>query len=146
MGDWGSMVYLMDILLGAVGAGLVIVLYLTFRAFRSKPGRTRGNASYVFSRRRRFRLPSQHLISSLILLAAVILYLWRPDFRQFQSLVPNSTGGCDIKGNISTSGERIYHLPSNRYYAETIIDESKGERWFCSEAEARAAGWRPAKV
>lgn len=47
-----------------------------------------------------------------------------------------------IKGNISTSGEKIYHVPGGAYYDDTIIDESKGERWFRTEAEARAAGWR----
>ncbi len=49
---------------------------------------------------------------------------------------------CQIKGNISRSGERIYHVPGARDYGPTRIDESKGERWFCSEAEARKAGWR----
>jgi hypothetical protein len=58
-----------------------------------------------------------------------------------------SGGDCDIKGNISvTTGERIYHLPGQRYYDETQISRGKGERYFCSEAEARAAGWRRAKV
>lgn len=51
-------------------------------------------------------------------------------------------GRCAIKGNISRNG-RIYHLPGSASYARTTIDESKGERWFCSEREARAAGWRP---
>jgi len=54
--------------------------------------------------------------------------------------------GCTIKGNISRRGERIYHVPGDRYYAATVIDIAKGERWFCSEAEARAAGWRRAKL
>jgi hypothetical protein len=49
---------------------------------------------------------------------------------------------CNIKGNISATGERIYHLPYQRYYAVTRISLLRGERWFCSEAEARAAGWR----
>ena len=49
---------------------------------------------------------------------------------------------CQIKGNISRSGERIYHVPGARDYGPTRIDESKGERWFCSEDEARKAGWR----
>ena len=53
---------------------------------------------------------------------------------------------CDIKGNISTSGERIYHVPGQAYYAKTVITPAKGERWFCSEAEAVAAGWRRSKV
>lgn len=54
-------------------------------------------------------------------------------------------GRCEIKGNVSSSGERIYHMPGQRDYAKTKITESTGERWFCSEAEARAAGWRPAR-
>jgi hypothetical protein len=52
---------------------------------------------------------------------------------------------CNIKGNISiNSGERIYHVPGQHYYAATKISPQYGERWFCSENEARAAGWRKA--
>jgi endonuclease YncB( thermonuclease family) len=50
--------------------------------------------------------------------------------------------GCRIKGNINRKGERIYHLPGSHGYDDTRIDTAKGERWFCSEEEARAAGWR----
>lgn len=50
---------------------------------------------------------------------------------------------CNIKGNIS--GDKIYHLPGCASYGKTTIDESKGERWFCSEKEAIDAGWRKAK-
>jgi len=57
-----------------------------------------------------------------------------------------SDGGCNIKGNISIEGERIYHVPGQRYYSETIINPAKGERWFCSQWEAWWAGWRKAKV
>ena len=54
-------------------------------------------------------------------------------------------GGCRIKGNVSYNrGMRIYHMPGDRDYARTRIDPSRGERWFCSEAEARASGWRRA--
>lgn len=49
--------------------------------------------------------------------------------------------GCPIKGNISRNG-RIYHAPWSPWYDRTRISTSKGERWFCSEAEAIAAGWR----
>lgn len=48
---------------------------------------------------------------------------------------------CAIKGNISGNG-RIYHVPGSRDYERTSIDEARGERWFCSAAEAEAAGWR----
>lgn len=50
-----------------------------------------------------------------------------------------------IKGNISyTNGDRYYHTPGMRDYDITEINESRGERWFRTEAEARAAGWRRA--
>jgi len=55
---------------------------------------------------------------------------------------PTKPGECVIKGNISSKGERIFHVPGGRWYDQTEIDTAKGERWFCSEAEARAAGWR----
>ena len=53
--------------------------------------------------------------------------------------------GCAIKGNVTDKGQ-IYHLPWSPWYAKVKIDLAKGERWFCSEAEAAAAGWRPAIV
>lgn len=50
---------------------------------------------------------------------------------------------CVIKGNISRrTGERIYHVPGGEFYDRTRIDRLEGERWFCSEEEAKAAGWR----
>ena len=53
-----------------------------------------------------------------------------------------SCRGTGIKGNISRNGERIYHVPGSSSYEDTQIDESKGERWFCSEEEALREGWR----
>jgi endonuclease YncB( thermonuclease family) len=53
--------------------------------------------------------------------------------------------GCAIKGNISSSGERIFHAPGQQHYARTRISTAKGEKWFCSPAEARAAGWRASR-
>ena len=58
---------------------------------------------------------------------------------------PRQGSDCAIKGNVSSSGERIYHVPGQTFYDRTRISEAKGERWFCSEAEARAAGWRRAR-
>ncbi len=52
--------------------------------------------------------------------------------------------GCAIKGNISASGKHIYHPPWSPWYHKVIIDASKGERWFCSESDAKSAGWRAA--
>lgn len=79
------------------------------------------------------------------------LGIWQGEFvppwgwRRGERLATEETqksGDCLIKGNISRSGEHIYHVPGGNYYDRTRIDTSKGERWFCSEAEARAAGWR----
>ena len=48
---------------------------------------------------------------------------------------------CSIKGNHSRRGEWIYHVPGMPYYQQT-----RAEALFCLEAEARAAGYRRAKV
>jgi endonuclease YncB( thermonuclease family) len=53
--------------------------------------------------------------------------------------------GCAIKGNISAKGKRIYHMPGQHDYDATRISVAKGEAFFCSETEARAAGFRAAK-
>ena len=53
---------------------------------------------------------------------------------------------CNIKGNINSSGEKIYHMPGQQHYDRTQIDESAGERWFCAEEEATSSGWRKSKV
>jgi endonuclease YncB( thermonuclease family) len=58
---------------------------------------------------------------------------------------PAPSDGCLIKGNINVKGEKIYHLPGDDSYDDTVITAAKGERFFCSEADAMAAGWRAAK-
>ena len=88
--------------------------------------------------------------------------LWSPDTCNGDTTKPASTGSiipttttqtnnttgttnsCTIKGNISSSGEKIYHMVGCGSYNKTVIDESKGEKYFCSEQEALNAGWRKA--
>ena len=58
-------------------------------------------------------------------------------------------GQSGLKANffgllMTCDGEKIYHLPGCGSYAKTQIDESHGERWFCTETEAQTAGWRKA--
>lgn len=73
---------------------------------------------------------------ALLIAAAIGAYLVWQNPRMFDS-------DCVIKGNISQrTGEKIYHVPGGGYYDATRINPIAGERWFCSEAEARAAGWR----
>ncbi|MCX7559107.1 thermonuclease family protein [Sulfitobacter sp. F26204] len=52
---------------------------------------------------------------------------------------------CLIKGNINGTGAHIYHVPGQKFYERTGIRSEAGERWFCSEAQARASGWRAAR-
>tara|TARA_Y100001934_G_scaffold242203_1_gene297796 strand:+ start:2887 stop:3516 length:630 start_codon:yes stop_codon:yes gene_type:complete len=71
-------------------------------------------------------------------------WLWRRGKRLFNQISHNKKN-CKIKGNISRSGKRIYHAPGSTYYGRTRITESNGERWFCSEKEAKDAGWRKSR-
>lgn len=64
---------------------------------------------------------------------------WRA--AQIAELAPK--GDCVIKGNIS-DGRKTYYLPFHLSYARVKVDQSAGERWFCSEDEATAAGWKRA--
>ncbi len=83
--------------------------------------------------------------SNLGLWAGTFDYPW--DWRSGVALAATGSGEngeCVIKGNISSSGERIYHMPFQQFYGRTRISEGKGERWFCTEEQAQVAGWRRA--
>ena len=71
---------------------------------------------------------------------------WRQSEGSKRTSAAKTSQSCAIKGNISSKGEKIYHVPGGRYYDRTVINPSRGERMFCSEAEARAAGWRRSKL
>jgi micrococcal nuclease len=76
--------------------------------------------------------------------------LWGTDCEAEKSMAAPATNAsaetrtCSIKGNISASGEKIYHVLGCGSYEKTRIDESAGEQWFCTEKEALDAGWRKA--
>jgi endonuclease YncB( thermonuclease family) len=52
-----------------------------------------------------------------------------------------SPEGCPIKGQI-TGSARFYVLPWSPGYERARVQETRGERWFCSEQEAVAAGFK----
>lgn len=54
-------------------------------------------------------------------------------------------GDCQIKGDITKDGGRLYHRPGEPTYEWVWISEDSGERWFCNVDEAEAAGWRAAE-
>lgn len=59
------------------------------------------------------------------------------------ALVPEK--GCQIKGNIDRLGKRWYHLPGFRHYEATEVNFVHGDRWFCTEEDAQAAGFKRAR-
>lgn len=54
--------------------------------------------------------------------------------------------GCLIKGTLPRADYKVFLLPGQSGYDAAQIDTQKGERWFCTIAEARAAGWMSSKV
>jgi len=48
---------------------------------------------------------------------------------------------CVVKGKVTEAGERLYYGPLDEAYDNLTVDPKKGERLFCSDDQARAAGW-----
>lgn len=70
---------------------------------------------------------------------------WDYRHQRWSSVESSAPAGCAIKGNITKNG-RIYHMPWSPWYDQIKIEPEKGKRWFCSEGEAMAAGWRPVQI
>ena len=56
------------------------------------------------------------------------------------------TATCSIKGNLRRMPACIYHVPGGQYYERLDMADRATRRWFCSEAEAQAAGCRRSKL
>ncbi|PIR00297.1 MAG: hypothetical protein COV66_07375 [Nitrospinae bacterium CG11_big_fil_rev_8_21_14_0_20_45_15] len=85
----------------------------------------------------RKRLALVALISGMVLTSIFVILL--------SSKSPTEDGKfCRIKGNVNAQGEKIFHMPGDQWYDKTTVDDSqgRGERWFCSEQDALAAGFR----
>ncbi len=63
---------------------------------------------------------------------------WRA--RIYNDAAAVAPGGCPIKGR-TQRGNTVYVMPHSAEYARIAIREGRGERWFCSEEEAKAAGF-----
>lgn len=58
-------------------------------------------------------------------------------YGQTEANSPAIDDDCRIKGNINRRGNKIYHMPGSPSYEET-----NPEQWFCTEQQARDAGFR----
>jgi micrococcal nuclease len=66
--------------------------------------------------------------------------LWGTEAEAATDIASQTCDVPQIKGNINSRGERIYHVPGSRYYEATIA-----EKMFCSIEEAEADGFRAPK-
>lgn len=77
------------------------------------------------------------------------LGLWRgeverpADYRAklWDAAAKSAPDGCPIKGQISGDA-KSYVLPWSPDYAGARVRAARGERWFCTEGEAQAAGFK----
>lgn len=58
-----------------------------------------------------------------------------------EALRRGAPGGCPIKGQ-NSGNARVYVLPWASQYDRIQINTRRGDRWFCSEDEAKSAGWK----
>ncbi|UEM23769.1 thermonuclease family protein [Skermanella mucosa] len=81
------------------------------------------------------------------------LGIWRGDFvpsvrwRQGDRLEAErqSPAPCPVKAAVEQSGRKVYLVPTDSVYDKVTPDQEAGGRLFCSDEEARAAGFeRPA--
>jgi len=56
----------------------------------------------------------------------------------------STDANCQIKAN-NNHGKKFYFTPQCRNYDQVIVDESFGDKWFCSEKEAADSGFQKAK-
>jgi endonuclease YncB( thermonuclease family) len=66
-------------------------------------------------------------------------WAWRADRGSVGAPTPEQ--GCVVAG-VAQEGTRLYYGPLDADYGAKTADRQAVERWFCSDDEARAAGWR----
>lgn len=49
---------------------------------------------------------------------------------------------CNVKGAVTKEGHRLYLVPTDDAHEDATVNPAEGERSFCSDEEARQAGWR----
>ena len=61
----------------------------------------------------------------------------------WEAAAKSAPDGCPIKGQIARDA-KTYVMPWSRDYGSAKVRPARGERWFCSESEAQAEGWKTA--
>lgn len=63
---------------------------------------------------------------------------WRE--RVFREAAKDAPNNCPVKGRVQ-AGRKTYSLPHQLDYARISVRVTRGDRWFCSEADAQRAGF-----
>ncbi len=66
---------------------------------------------------------------------------WLFRARRAKEVADEAGSPCTVKG-IVDGGRKTLITPWSPWYRDVDVDPARGDRWFCSEAEAVAAGWR----
>lgn len=61
----------------------------------------------------------------------------------WQEASRHAPDGCPIKGRVTPAGKH-YVVPGDADYGRRSVQRSRGDRWFCSERDAVAAGFKAA--
>lgn len=75
------------------------------------------------------------------------LGIWHTDFQlpwkwRRGERLPAEQVDCNVRGVTDSQGARIYHVPTDPDYNDLAVDPAHGDESFCSDEEARQAGWR----
>ncbi|MCW1381825.1 thermonuclease family protein [Novosphingobium sp. KCTC 2891] len=125
-----------DLAAALVTAGLAVVLPAGQADYADAEQRSRKYAQGLWGAK--FDLPADWRVAHPreVLAPEVVV---APAPRAVKPRVFRDARGCAIKGNRSWRGEWIYHLPGTKFYEGT-----RAEEFFCTEAQAQAAGYRAA--
>lgn len=76
-----------------------------------------------------------------------VTYNSTPTITSKSSVVVSVNENCKIKGNINVQTKtKIYHMQGQRFYDNTMIKPEEGDKYFCTEQEAKEAGFVKSKV
>ena len=79
------------------------------------------------------------------------LGVWHSDFvhplewrkgKRLDGEIEAENNSCPIKAITKADGERVYLVPTDENYELIAVSQSNGDRYFCSDEEARVEGWR----
>jgi len=79
--------------------------------------------------------------ASLGIWASKFEFPWDWRRKREQAGADGADPSCPLKGKVAADGQRLYYGPLDPEYEAFAVDAARGDRFFCSDDQARAAGW-----